>query len=293
MNIASQYTLPEIFVISLAHATARRSFMRAQLDQLHVRYQLFDAINVARTDALPFRYHDQSQFFLQAGRRARTEEIGCFASHVALWRRCVELNRSIVILEDDAKLGDNFCAGLSVVSKTIDTLGFIRLQTNPKRRSAKVAEYDRHCVHFTSRYPFGAMGYAISPVAAAAFIAKSTIFYAPLDKFIKNFWDHEQALFSLYPAIVDECDLGKESMIGERQRLKTRKAQYSRRFAFKLSEYFRRMWFILRIRSSGQIRTAARNNASTANRENRAARTSTARQLQAGEGTSIRPVHPV
>ena len=34
---------------------------------------------------------------------SNTGEIGCYLSHVELWKKCVELNKAIAVIEDDMK----------------------------------------------------------------------------------------------------------------------------------------------------------------------------------------------
>ncbi len=246
MHRATPNSTIKLFVISLSDAHARRRHIEGQLERLRVPFQYSEATSIAAARPLPFRHYDQKRFFLHTGRRARSEEIACFASHLSLWKKCVAIDQPIIVLEDDAHLCAEFLDGLSLVQAEISHLGFIRLQHNPRRGGSLIRQGAHHCVRFNPRYPFGAMGYAISPATAQAFIARSEIFYAPVDKFIKNFWDHGQALHSIYPGMVCESELGKASMIGERRRISVTLLPRIQRTAFRLSEHIKRFVFVAR-----------------------------------------------
>lgn len=191
-----------IFVISLTESSERREHIQRVFDELQIDFSFFDAINL-RVDRNRYFHHcDEREFLRNTGRTPGTGEIGCFASHLMLWRNCRLLNESIVILEDDALPDTKFLEGLTLVQSHIRRLGFIRLQDNHKKPGVAVVKQRSFDITWSSRYPYGSMAYAISPRVANAFIEYSSIFTAPVDSFIKRFWLHGQALYSLKPGIV-------------------------------------------------------------------------------------------
>ncbi len=61
------------------------------------------------------------------GKSMSIGELGCYASHYALWRRCVALQEPICVLEDDVGLQSNFFESLDFLEKEISNLGYARL----------------------------------------------------------------------------------------------------------------------------------------------------------------------
>lgn len=191
-----------IFVISLAESTERREHIRRILEAQHIEFSFFDAIDLRIDRNRYFHHCDEREFLRNTGRSPGTGEIGCFASHLMLWRSCRLLNEPIVILEDDALPDARLREGLTLVQSHIRRLGFVRLQTNRKNSKVAVVRQRRFEITWAPRFPYGSMAYAISPRVADAFIRQSNVFTAPVDTFIKCFWRHRQPLYSLVPGIV-------------------------------------------------------------------------------------------
>lgn len=206
-----------IFVISLPTQSQRRAFIRAQFERMSLPFSFFDAVDVRRRQTEYFRAFDVRRFELNTGRHPLTAEISCYASHLTLWRTCRILDEPIIILEDDAALGEGFEDAVRFVERRIASLGFVRLETNKKRLGPTVSTGHTFSARYCHSYPFSAMAYALSPSVAKSFIEHSHTFHAPVDKFIKDFWVHRQPLYQLSPAVVAESDIGiRTSTIGTR-----------------------------------------------------------------------------
>ncbi len=218
----------KVYVISLRSAATRRANLEPQLASLGIEYSLFDAID-GRSGFDYFQRYDEEEFLINTGRRATPYEVACFASHRCLWKKAVSMDEPIIVLEDDAEIEDDFPAALSETKRLIHQYGFIRLQNDFSRRYKKrvpVRRVGPFMLNYYATYPYGAMGYVISPGAAAALVNASETLTAPVDAFIKLFWEHGQPLYGLYPFPVLWGDLAHETMIGSRDRqpmnLKTR-----------------------------------------------------------------------
>lgn len=225
-----------IFVISLPTQSERRAFIRAQFESMDLPFTFFDAVDVRRRQVDYFRAFDVRRFELNTGRNPLTAEIGCYASHLTLWRTCLVLDEPILILEDDAALDARFENALPFVEREIGSLGFVRLESNKKRLGPTVAAGSAFSARYCHSYPFSAMAYALSPVVARSFIEHSQTFAAPVDKFIKDFWVHQQPLYQLSPAVVAESDVGiRTTTIGKRELPRHRRlATRARRMSYKL-----------------------------------------------------------
>lgn len=88
-------------------------------------------------------------------------EVGCFLSHWKAWERCVELNESVIIMEDDAIVTDEFSEyKVDGLLAGYDLIYLARKEMRPDRAISLGDELE---VPF---YPYWASGYAITPQAA-------------------------------------------------------------------------------------------------------------------------------
>jgi glycosyl transferase family 25 len=212
-----------VHVINLERSADRRAYLSAQLDRLGVDYAFFKAIEPPQAGEW-FERYDEKLYLRNTGRTASPGEIACFASHAMLWKTAVETGEPLVVLEDDVEIYPNFPRALAETARLIERYGFIRLADYWSKRVRTVqmetaAEFN--LLYFV-KYPFGSMGYAISPKAAAAFLARSTVVAGPPDLFIKRFWEHRQPLFGLAPASIGTNKFGSTPVIESRAKAKRR-----------------------------------------------------------------------
>ena len=232
-----------IVIISLPGSTERRAAATKQFATAGLEFEFFDGINgSAATDPL-FEEIDHHQYLLNAGRPPSAGEIGCHASHRAVWQYCVELNEPLIVLEDDAKIGENFSAAANAVNELIGEFNFIRLQHLRNAPKTKICDSGIFTLYYCNKYPHGAVGYAINPTAASALVAHSRVLTAPADKFIKNFWQHGQAMYCLLPDSITPGALNEDSTIGGRNKAKIRFGLGLQRSLFKLYCACRRAGF--------------------------------------------------
>ena len=109
-------------------------------------------------------------------------EMGCFASHYLLWKKCVELNEPIIILEDDVE----FCAPiLPLKFKELIHLGRPALPLNARIMEAVPDKYQE--VYYPFNYLLGTQAYGIMPHAAQKLInATNKMVVNTVDLFIHS-----------------------------------------------------------------------------------------------------------
>jgi glycosyl transferase family 25 len=232
-----------IVLISLPGSIERRAAAIEQFATAGLEFEFFDGINGSTAKDPLFEEVDHHQYLLNAGRPPSAGEIGCHASHRAVWQYCVELNEPLIVLEDDAKIGANFTAAVSAVNGLIGKFSFIRLQNLRDSPKVKVCDSGIFTLYYCKKYPHGATGYAINPTAASALVANSRILTAPADKFIKNFWQHGQAMYCLLPDSITPGLLNENSTIAGREKPKARLGLSLQRSLFKIHCAFRRTLF--------------------------------------------------
>jgi GR25 family glycosyltransferase involved in LPS biosynthesis len=147
-------------------------------------------------------------------------EVACYASHLSLWKKCVELGRPIVVLEDDFEVTPDFSAALTVAANYIDEYGFIRLESmrqqwllNPYTQPVLVKNVDEFKIYFQATVSILATGYALSPIYAQRFIDVSPKFTVPVDHFFRRIWIHKLPLFVLEPPAIALSALADKSSI--------------------------------------------------------------------------------
>jgi glycosyl transferase family 25 len=204
----------DVYVISLRFSAQRRHHVARQFDRVGLPFSFADAA-VGNEGRRGFAAVDERRFLLGTGREPAPGEIGCFASHRRLWQACVDRNEPVVIMEDDAQLEAEFPAALGAARTLIDRYGFLRLADEGARTCTKtpIHSHGGFVVHYCSRYPYGALCYAVAPRVAAAFLARSRVLASPVDLFIKQFWAHGQPLFALCPYSVSGSVLRHDSTI--------------------------------------------------------------------------------
>ena len=147
-------------------------------------------------------------------------EIACYASHRAMWRRCVELGAPIVVLEDDFRLLPGFAGALPRLEALTREFGFVRIQSlqrGRRRFTPKVVRNDSElALHYLADVPLCMLAYSIDPSAAAALIESSAYLTAPVDKFMQRTWEHGVPLFGIAPPLVDTARVSEQSTIGDR-----------------------------------------------------------------------------
>ena len=250
------------YVINMSSQEDRQRSSREKLDARGHPFEFFEAI--AGGDALKaFAEFDTREFRLNTGRGITIGEVGCFASHRALWQRCIKLGEPILVMEDDFDLLNGFTSAVREAARLAPTLGFIRLQTDLRARHVPLFLAGEFTASRFTKAPHSTMCYAISPETAHRFVALTEVFDAPVDVFIKKFWEHGQPLHALTPYTVAASVLSVETTIHGRVKEGGDLRLSARRFLRKGGWYWRRWRFNLNQRRDGQQQVEISDNAHT------------------------------
>ena len=112
--------------------------------------------------------------------------IGCFYSHLTLWRKCLDLDEPIMIFEDDIKLYRNY-EPVEWTDVLILGLGKTSYLVDPYCQYLESPEGIPKAVPYTCNSMPGTCGYAITPQAASKLIKFYKKYYAPSDNAIHQF----------------------------------------------------------------------------------------------------------
>lgn len=120
------------------------------------------------------------------GKLSRPGVVGCFYSHYALWKKCVELGEPIMIFEDDVK----FYRGWNPVEfqgVLILSLGKSSFLTEPNKTYLENPTGIPRAVPWRNFSMPGASGYAITPTAALGLIKFYRPYWYPADNAINQY----------------------------------------------------------------------------------------------------------
>ena len=220
-----------IVVISLRDSKDRRASAIEQMTRLGLDFEFFDAFDGSTRIPSHFTEFDRRAYRWNSQRNPLPGEIGCYASHLSLWKQCVQTGESILILEDDFEALPGFVEAISVIEMLLAAHGFIRLEPfnrsravgkQLRRASHPIGTTGRFTLHYLSDVPTQLTAYAISPYGACRLAKASARLVAPVDKFVQRTWEHGVPILALSPAIVRTGPHSCQSMIGNRRPLKSR-----------------------------------------------------------------------
>ncbi len=176
------------YVISLTHvpeslAGAKRCIGSAERYGENKGMEIFPGVR--KEESLEFFLERGLTFTAAPGHEETFDisaEMGCFASHYLLWKKCVELDEPIMILEDDVE----FCAPvLPLRFKEIIHLGKPFPQGNKKIMAAVPNKYQE--VYYPFEHLLGTYAYAVTPLGAQKLISttrKNVV--DEVDRFIRS-----------------------------------------------------------------------------------------------------------
>lgn len=208
----------KVFVINLASEIQRRERMKQQLDQANISFEFFNAVSSEQDFPYSQRKDDQLTKKL-FGYTLESRELACFASHYLLWQKCLELNETLVVLEDNCQLSEQFSHYFNNFNDIANRYKFIKLAV-PRRRETtrfkRVETFDEKLSIIQLKRRVGSTsGYILTPEAAENFIRYATQFIEPVDDYMTKSFEHGIATYYLYPWPVKRAPLS--SNIGSRK----------------------------------------------------------------------------
>jgi glycosyl transferase, family 25 len=209
-------TLP-MFVISLPESADRRRCVTDQMGAAGLKFSFLDAVDGRKGDHTLLSRFDARAFMIRHGRPSVPGEAGCYASHYLAWQRCIELDRPVVILEDDFLLEPDAAERFALAARLALHFDFLRLEPfTTKLTRALWSDGEDRVVRFL-RIPQCATCYQVTPAAARALVEASARFVYPVDVFIRNQFLHGVPIHGLVPPPVRRVpDSGAISIIGNR-----------------------------------------------------------------------------
>ena len=161
INLSDRKDRMDLFESQKTVGTPNYGYIGRSLNRLE--YERFDAVNGSKLTYQQLKklgYDTDSNWIDPIHSTHLTSgEVGCFLSHYNLWKKCIELNVPLCILEDDAVVPDNLHDDLD---ELLETYNFIYLGWKEIAESVPTSD-SRFVVPV---YPYWTLAYVITPEAA-------------------------------------------------------------------------------------------------------------------------------
>ncbi|MGF1680930.1 glycosyltransferase family 25 protein [Photobacterium minamisatsumaniensis] len=233
----------DTYVINLSSSSSRRENIAKQLGDIKANYTFFDAVNGHISNHPLFSKYDDDLSHQYRGKSLSKGQLGCYASHYLLWEKCIELNKPIVIIEDDCLLDKiQFSTFISNAGSLGDQFECIRLFDNKRKNycSQKIMSLNNIDIHKFNKGHMSATGYYLTPKGAQKLVNHSQRWYMAVDIYMDRFWINEVECFGTVPACLTN-DPKFDSDIGYEKQRSTRKMQTRlKREWFNFTELVRR-----------------------------------------------------
>ena len=199
------------YVINMEKDHARREFITTQLDDLKMKYAIFNGVNGKALTLEETLQHYDHEKAVQAWRELTFGEIGCALSHIGVCRDMLENDVShALILEDDARLSlgvpailQKLKARFSAEDPILVLLSRVRRYRRKNRISLdeNIQVVDIFENHHIYGDVFGAHGYFLTRQAAKRFVDHLYPVWI-----INDFWPKFQKMgFLQIKALVPYC----------------------------------------------------------------------------------------
>ena len=188
----------EALVISLPDARERRRRVEAQLAGCPVPWRFIDAVRGSALPAPAPEYDDRTRM-RRFGYAMSGGEIGCFLSHRAAWRRCVERAAPVLVLEDDFELVADIEQVFRLARRYLPACDLLRLQGLHPEAARILERSESEQLVWELIDPCGSAAYAVAPPVAARLLQLTNRFWVAVDDFFGRDWEHGLKVLSVWP----------------------------------------------------------------------------------------------
>jgi glycosyl transferase family 25 len=185
-------------VISIKGQEDRRSYISKTLNNLGLNWEFIDAVIGKNLNGFPNEYN-ASKRLDYFGYHISQGLLGCFLSHRKAWERCIELNQTCLILEDDAKPLPEFMEALQTALDIEDHWDLFRLHGIYEKKYLSLGHIGSFEIIENLKDPSSAAAFIVKPSAAKALLKHSQSFYMANDDFIECRYLHQLSILAIKP----------------------------------------------------------------------------------------------
>ena len=207
------------YVISLTRAEERRARFSSLAAEANTPWAFFDAHTGPSSDL----HYSDTDAIAQHGRALNPGELGCYSSHMGVWRAFLETgDDQCVVLEDDVLVDWAGIEMVTAIDLAADGIDYLRLyHKRPSRRKVLRTDFARRSLHVIQLFDkvFGTQGYIITRNAAETFVDRFTDVVRPIDDQLDRYYEHGISNLTIFPFLVLEesvpSDIGDARFQGE------------------------------------------------------------------------------
>lgn len=205
----------KIYVINLKESLDRREEVSEKLSNVNFDFFTVERLNDKKNHVV-YKLYNPNKTLKNKGYILTTSELGCWASHIDLWKKCVEENTPYLILEDNIELFGDLPSQLGNIEKLVTKYGLLKLGNIFEREFVEIEPIDeQYCLISNLKGACGTSAYAITPKTASVYLQKIDGFFEPIDDFMDNEWKTDQTVYSYFPQLVSRSQT--TSTIGQRK----------------------------------------------------------------------------
>lgn len=188
------------WMISLPRASARRARMAAQAARLGLGWTLFDAVDGrAELDRL-LPLVDQPAFERFTGRPVLPGEIGCYLSHLEVWRLFLATGAPVgLVLEDDMDFADDVADAVSAAMAVAGRWDYLKLNANRAKTPVCQGLVGRWRLNAYLAPATGTGAYLITREAAARLLDRLLPIREPIDRAVMRYFELDLRFLGLEP----------------------------------------------------------------------------------------------
>ena len=203
---------PKTYLINLASSRERLEQATIALRRAGMEFERVAAVDGRQKSADVFREYNRKMARRQYGRPLSGGEVGCFLSHRACVERFLATKEPYaLVLEDDLLMPEDFPQTLRLVLAWLDQSyggkwDVINLGRTPKKYFREVQVFEPGGVPVTlcvaCYFPLCTFALLWTREGAAAFLAASQTFAAPVDQFLRDWCAETARGLALTPALI-------------------------------------------------------------------------------------------
>ncbi len=234
------------WLINLPRATERRRRMDAQLATMDLPYTVFDGVDGRAREAELLQNVDIPAFERNMGRKILIGGIGCYNSHLGVWRDFLDTGKPVaLVLEDDVVFHDDFLDAVDLALRARAHWDFLKLNRIRAKLPVPQGRVGPYSLNAYIGPATGTGAYLIKRETAAKLLPRMLPVTRATDHEINRFFLHDFRLRGLepFPSHLDDgnvslitgtgfADLKKFPWYARLPNYGLRLGNYARRFAY-------------------------------------------------------------
>ena len=224
--------------------------MDAQLSALPFQHTVFDGIDGKEREAELIETVDRHAFERNMGRMVLIGGIGCYHSHLGVWREFLETGAAVaLVLEDDVVFHDNFVSAVDQALQASDRWDMLKLNSIRTKLPVSQGKIGIFTLNAYVGPATGTGAYLIKRETVERLLPRMLPITRATDHEINRFFLHDFRLFGLepFPSHVDDGNVSFITGVGSGELKKFRWYNRLPNYGLRAANYWRRLRYLAQI----------------------------------------------